>query len=559
MADGLGTAPAFGDGGQPVEVPDVGFHPTMPTAIRRAAAAFGDRDFLVLPDRRLTFAEAEATSREVAKDLVAAGIGKGSRVGIMFTQSTEWVVSWFAVTRIGAILVPFPSTMKPPELRRALRHSDVALLVVPTTLLGKDMYEYVEGAIPELGGRGSAPHYIEELPYLRDIRFTEEPARPWASELSLSVERAAHGGPVTDALIEQMEQEVAPGDLMIIIYTSGATSAPKGVVHTHAAELRHGANLARNFGEGFWSGERLFNSLPFFWIGGLTVALLPALVVGETLLCTERNDPDAALDLIEAENADRAIGWPPSIAAIALHPTFPDRPRAHIPMLVAPPGSPADPDLRHKSLGMTETSGPHVACPPDEVLRLLPERLRGSFGAPLPGVHHRIVDPDTGEDVPEGDVGEILVRGYSLLDGMYKRERRDVFDEDGWYHTGDRGFFRDGYLIFLGRFSEMIKTAGANVAPSEVESAIVQTDPNVDVALVVGVPDPERGELVVAAVVPQPGTTIDCDALADRLRRDLATYKVPRRFVVTTRAELPWLPTGKADKRTLQQRLTAEG
>src|SRR5690606_23169034 len=137
---------------EPVTVPDPGFHPTLPTALRRAAPLYGPRDYVVMPDRRLSFAEADAASRRVAKHLVEAGVGKGTRVGIMFTQSTEWVVAWLAASRIGALFVPFPSTMKPPELRRALRHSDAALLIVPDVLLGNDMHDFLERTAPELVG-----------------------------------------------------------------------------------------------------------------------------------------------------------------------------------------------------------------------------------------------------------------------------------------------------------------------------------------------------------------------------------------------------------------------
>jgi acyl-CoA synthetase (AMP-forming)/AMP-acid ligase II len=539
-----------------VDVPEIDFLPTMPAAIRRAAADFADRELLVMPDRRMTYAEADAASRRVAKDLLAAGVGKGTRVGIMFTWSPEWVVAWLAITRIGGLLVPFASTMKPPELLRALRHSDVAHLMVPPTLLDTDMFAFVERAVPGLAESGPGPHFLSEVPFLREVWVSGSHDRPWASRIDLST--AADDGSsarhVTDELLDAVEREVVPSDLMVVVYTSGATSDPKGVVHTHASQLRHGANLARNYADGFHREDRIYCSLPFFWIGGLTVILMTALHVGSTILCTERFEAEAALDLIEDEKANRVIGWPPAIVGLSQHPTFASRGLAHVSGLAPPPGVPADPDARHRSLGMSETSGPHTAPRPGERIHILPDELRGSFGAPLPAVHHRIVDPDEGTDVLPGEVGEILVRGYSLMDGLYKRERHDVFDEDGWYHTGDRGLFRDGYLIFLGRLTEMIKTAGANVAPREVEMAI-ESHPDVDMALVVGLPDEDRGELVTAVVVPEPGATIDVDALTSQLREDIATYKVPRRFVLVTRADVPWLPTGKPDKRLLKEHL----
>jgi acyl-CoA synthetase (AMP-forming)/AMP-acid ligase II len=239
------------------------------------------------------------------------------------------------------------------------------------------------------------------------------------------------------------------------------------------------------------------------------------------------------------------------------HPTFRDRDLSSVAMFAPRPGPPVDQELRHGSLGMTETSGPHTAGPPEEANRVLPESLRGSFGRSMPGMEHKAVDPGTGADLGEGESGEVCVRGYSVMDGMYKRERADVFDDDGWYHTGDQGSFREGLLFFTGRLGEMIKTSGANVTPREVEVAL-EAYPEVELALVVGLPDAERGQLVTAVLVPAPGADIDVDEIRARLRTEISGFKVPRRFVLMTRDEVPWLPTAKPDKRKLIGLLQSE-
>src|SRR5262245_63423696 len=159
---------------------------------------------------------------------------------------------------------------------------------------------------------------------------------------------------------------------------------------------------------------------------------------------------------------------------------------------------PRDPELRSNSLGMTETAGPHTY---DRMDVDLPERLRGSFGHAVPGVEHKVIDPETGATLPPGEVGEICVRGYSLMLGLHKQERDDVFDRDGYYHTGDAGYFdEEGVLYFQARLGEMIKTAGANVTPREVE-VVIETLPEVVSAFVVGLPDPARGQMVAESVV----------------------------------------------------------
>jgi acyl-CoA synthetase (AMP-forming)/AMP-acid ligase II len=202
---------------------------------------------------------------------------------------------------------------------------------------------------------------------------------------------------------------------------------------------------------------------------------------------------------------------------------------------------------------MTETMGPHSAAGP-EAERVLPEEMRGSFGLLVPCVEHRIADPETNATLGEGEVGEVCIRGYSLMNGLYKRERHETFDEDGWYHTGDKGLIRDGYLYFHGRLSEMIKTAGSNVAPREVE-LLLESLPEVGLAVVVGLPDADRGEVVAAALVPATGASIDPIETLRRAGEELSNYKVPRRVLVLDEGDVPYLANGKPDRLTVRRLL----
>ena len=309
-----------------------------------------------------------------------------------------------------------------------------------------------------------------------------------------------------------------------MIYTSGATADPKAVVHTHGAQIRHAWSLAQLYG--FTEDVRTFTTMPFFWVGGLTVCLLSHLHVGAAVITVEKMDPPAMVELIERERATRLVGWT-LLDRITGDPALADRDLSWLVELEAS-GSAPDPGLRHNSLGMSETCGPHTAAPSAEKEVDLPERLRGSFGPPVPGVQHKVVDPENPSvRLPDGIEGDLLVRGYSLMDGLYKKERSETFDEDGWYWTGDKGFFRDSYLFFTGRSTEMIKTGGANVAPREVELAI-ESLPGVQVAFVVGLPDAKRGQLVGCLVCPEPDAEIDPPQLTGQLRNLLSTYKIPR-------------------------------
>jgi acyl-CoA synthetase (AMP-forming)/AMP-acid ligase II len=544
-----------------MELPPLDHPATIPAVLHAAAQRYGERDFVVMPDRRLTFAGAEATSRRVAKDLLTRGVGKGTKVAMLDTFSTEWVVCWLAVTRIGAVFVPLASTMKPPEARWTLRHADARLLVVPPTVLGTDMFEFTAAAVPGLADAGPGPLYLREMPYLREIAVTVPGGPVWATHLSCAITDPINDadlpldGPVDDAFLAEVEAEVRPSDAMVIVHTSGSTADPKGVVHTHGGLVRHGANLLRHASPGPDPDERCFTGLPFFWVGGLSFGLLRAMHGGSAMLVMERFEPGGAIELLERERANRFVGWAPMHDAVKTHPSF----AAHDLSLVRdftgvypPVGVPQ----HHNSLGMTETGGPHTTGPLDEVGRVLPEELRGSFGRPLPYVQHQVIDPETGAVLGDGEHGELCVRGYNLMAGIYKRERHEVFDDDGWYHTNDGGEFREGYFMFTGRLGEMIKTSGANVSPREVEVAL-EALPGVELAQVFGLPDEQRDEIVAAVLVPEPGAALDADAVVTALRERIATYKVPRRIAVVARADIPWLPTAKVDRRELARRLAA--
>jgi acyl-coenzyme A synthetase/AMP-(fatty) acid ligase len=196
-------------------------------------------------------------------------------------------------------------------------------------------------------------------------------------------------------------------------------------------------------------------------------------------------------------------------------------------------------------LGMTETCASHTVSMPD-----FPDELRGSMGPPMPGLEHRIVNTDGGGEAAPGAIGELLVRGDTLMLGMVRRERSELFDADGWYRTGDLCSLVQGNLFFHGRTDDMIKTAGANVSPREVEAALMRM-PGVASANVSGVPDPARGAVVGAVVVPQPGVTLDPEQLRRQAARTLAAYKVPKVIVFMAAAELPMMSSNKVDRRAL--------
>jgi acyl-CoA synthetase (AMP-forming)/AMP-acid ligase II len=538
-----------------MQIPQLPYEPTFPSVLHHAAQAFAERDFIVTADARMTYADVERRSRPIAKALLAAGAGKGSRIGLAMQNGMEWVLAWAAVSRIGAVFVPLSTTYKPAELLTTARHADLDTLIVPARLFGRDCPAFLEDAFPSLAGQRADRLLLEEAPYLRSIRVAGSCRAAWATPIDLSgtlVDSA-----VSDALLAAVEAQVTPADPVVTVYSSGTTGTPKGVVHTHGSMLRHGYQLGQFMGVG--ADWRTYCGSPFFWVSGLGAVLSIALHRGSAVITLPRHDDETALKLMEREGATHMIMWGTVRQKLDHYVESSGRDISNIPAFVArragridfgvPPG--------HGSLGMTETWGMHSG-PSVDMLQPLPPSMRGSFGIPFPCIEHRVVDPASGREVQPGEEGELWIRGYSLMHGYYKREDHETFDDEHWLRTGDRVLFRDGCLFYTGRYSEIIKSAGANVSPPEVE-AVLMAAPDVGLAVVVGLADAERGEIVAAALLPRPGMDIDLAAVRARVDANLSSFKQPRRYLVLSDTEFPYLATGKPDKRALAAWLRERG
>lgn len=531
------------------------YEPTLPVFLRRLVDQHGARELIVQDDRRLSFANAEARSGRLARELLARGVGKGHLVAIWLPNGPDWVVAWLAAARIGAIAVPINTFYKARELAWTLRHADAGTLVTQPAFLGHDYLARLEEAAPSLAGCVTPELFLPELPHLRRVIVMGGGDRPWALD-ARELETAAGASAGIDVpYLTEVERDVRPADPMVILYSSGSTADPKGAVHTHETVLCHSFNLTAH--RDLKESDRVWSPMPFFWVGGFVFAFVGNLQAGATTLCEEVFDPGRTLAFLERERATLALGWPHFGKALAEHPDARDRDLSalrggNVPDILPEAIVPADPRRRSNALGMTETCGPHTWSEGP-----LSEALAGSFGRAVPGVEHKIVDPETGATLAAGQSGEICIRGYSLMQGLYKVPRRETFDADGFYHTGDAGFFDDeGILWFEGRLGDMIKSGGANVAPSEVE-AILNAYPEVKAAFVVGVPDPERGQNVAAAVVAEAGAALEPAGLKLRVKADLSAYKVPRHVWVFEDGTLPFTDSGKIDKRRLAEQLVA--
>lgn len=526
--------------------------PVMPAVLSALTAARGDNDFIVASrgdgvDERITYAQADSRSAEMARRLLATGITKGVRVGILAPNGPEFAVAFLAVTRIGAVAVPINTFFQAGELAWLLRDADIHTVLAVDTLLGKDMLDRLgdaAGGLQETAG----PLHLPQLPHLRNILPLGEVDRHWPSSWP---------EPIDEPLLAACEATVRPADDLVVIYTSGSTSDPKGIIHTHETAITHSRFIATQHE---WTTEdRVYIPMAFFWVGGLVFGLLGPMQTGVAILTEHRFEPGDVLRLLEVERATYATGFPHVGPALTNHPDFSSRDLSNLregyqQVLLPPQHRAADPSLRVAQLGMTETCSSHTWWPPHEQVI---ESKRGSLGVSAPGYEHKIVD-GCGREVPDGEIGEICVRGWALMRGIVGRQRSDIVDADGWYHTRDSGYRdEDGHLYFAGRTDDMIKTSGANVAPIEVEAALARID-GVRIAYVVGIPDPAKGAVVSAVVVPNQGTQISATDLVAACRKQLAAYKVPKNwFILPDTEKLPYTTTNKIDKTRLIDLLTA--
>lgn len=529
---------------------------TVPAVLRERVGARPDEVLLACDDDVLTYSAADRRSEQLARGLLAVGAGKGTHIGILHPNGSDFVTAWLAAARIGAVSIPLSTFSTPTELATLMRNADIGMLLSAVSYRSHDYVESLMIAVPELELRGTPPLLAQSAPVLRGVAFAAADGDQRIGPLWTTESLVDAGSAIDDEVLRAAEDGVTPADRMVIVHTSGSTSAPKGVIHCHGALIRHLDNL--NEIRRYTPDEVLFSNSPFFWIGGFAYALLGTLVAGAKLVCSNASAATGVLDVIERERPTMVNGFAQSVAHVPDDPTFASRDLSSIRrgnlFPIMPSGvRPRDPELHHAMLGMTE-AGSVCLVSDDEGEQ--PEHRRGSFGRPAPGFETRVIDPEDGALCGPNEPGELLLRGPFVMEGYYGRERDETFDADGWYHSGDLVVVDDdGIFYFKGRHGDMIKTSGANVAPREVEAAI--HDITGLASHVVGIDDSDRGQVVAAAIRVPTGTDLDTELLRTELRDRLSAYKVPRQILLLTDDEVPMMSSGKLDLRALKDLLGA--
>ena len=492
---------------------------TIDRLVRLRAEQHGDKPMVIDPAARITYGELDDTTRALAAAFLEAGVGKGTRVGLIMPNCVQWVQIAVALTRIGAVLVPLSTLSQAPELVAQLRVASVQFLVTVEEFRG---HRYLD----DLGAERTG------LPALREV-WTADRLPPGSG----------------DAKVDLLAETVTPSDTLAIMFTSGSSGPPKGVIHSHGNALGAvGSGLAARCID---ADTRLYLPMPFFWVGGFGSGVLSALLAGATLVTEQIPRPETTLRMLERERVTLFRGWPDQAEALARQTVSVAtdlstlRPGSLEALL--PPEQRAEPGARAKLFGMTESFGPYCGYAAD---RDMPRSAWGSCGKPFDGMEVRIVDPDTGEPVPADTIGMIQIRGPHTLRGMCRRIREDLFTLDGYYPTGDLGHLdSDGFMFYHGRSDDMFKVSGATVYPSEVEQALKTID-GVENAIVTDVSG------LVGAVVIGDTTVEDLHTAARKL---LSSFKVPTVWlVVGSDDDIPRGTTGKADARRLREMLAEQ-
>lgn len=521
---------------------------TLPGFLTEVTQRYGDREALVEHSAadtvRWSYADLWDRSVQVARALVACGVTPHSRVGVMMTNRPEWLSAAFGVSLAGGVAVLLSTFSTEPELEYMVRASGISVLLFEAQVVRRDFTAVITHLVPDLSSAAGGPLHSPGFPGLRHVVAVHDGPREPATGIDDWPQFLSRGRDVPAAVVEAGAARVDPYDAGALLFSSGTTSRPKGILGSQRAITIQLWRWCRLFA--LDSDVRCWTPNGFFWSGNFGTALGATLAAGGSLVLQRTFDPAEALELLQRERVDFAQAWPHQWAQIAQLPAWAEADLSSLRYAKAGSAPYRHPSVRRPcrwsvGYGGTETFTVTAAVPAD----LVPELAAGTVGEPLPGNTIKIIDPSTGEVVPRGQGGEIAVKGPTLMSGYLGVAPEDAFDDEGYFRTGDDGYIDEaGQLHFNGRLSETVKTGGANVSPQEVDEALM-TFPGVKMAKTVGIPHSTLGEMVVACVVATAGSDLAEPAIQHFLRQRLASYKVPRRVLFFDDDAFPYTGSNK--------------
>ncbi|HEU0058563.1 MAG TPA: AMP-binding protein [Hyphomicrobiaceae bacterium] len=512
----------------------------------------GAREALVFEAQRFTFAELARDIDAVARGLIALGIGPGDKVALWMPNRPEWIQAALAVMRIGAVLVPINTRLRTEDAAYVLDQSDSTALIIAARSGPIDYLAMVCQLLPSLAP-GAGGLRDARLAALRHVIVVGDAGTAGTLAWSALLEAGLR---VPEEVLRARIAAVDPDETAFIIYTSGTTGFPKGVMHCH--------NIVRNvidraYRMAITPADTILMYLPLYHLYGFSEGMLMSMATGARQLLTQMFDANESLRLLEAQRATILDGFDTHFKDLLE--AYRQRPRdiSSIRTGILASGMlssiPVAQEARRlfgnflSGYGMSEI-GVGAAL---SAIDSSEEQCVEASGYPAPGYEIKIVDPQTGREAAMGAPGEILVRGYMVMQGYYRKpeETAEAIDADGWMHSGDMGLIRaDGHLRLVGRYKDMLKIGGENVDPLEVE-AYLETHPAIRAAAVVGLPDARLSDVAVAFVQAVPEQHITEQEVAEHCRGKIASYKIPRHVFLVD--ELPMTGSGKVQKSKLRE------
>lgn len=527
---------------------------TVGRVLRKTAAEWPERDALVFPSLGLRWSWSELDRRvdRTAAGLIERGVQPGEHVGIWSMNAPEWVVTQLAVARIGAVLVNINPAYRLHELEQALASADVATLIVGAPFKGSNFVEMVETLCPEVVTFSTA-WLSPKLPKLRRlVAVGDHPGPGWIAWSDLE-------GSPNDPRVAEREARTQASQVYNIQFTSGTTGLPKGAMLTHRNVLMNAYYVGLRVQYG--PEDRVCVPVPFYHCFGCVLGTLVCAVYGSaTVVPSPGFDPGATLAAIESERCTSIYGVPTMFVAELDHPDRATRDLSSLRTGIMA-GSPCPLPLMEAVVselgarqitigyGQTEASPIITQTSVDDPI----EVRVGTVGKPLPGLEVRLLHPLTREVVPEGETGELCVKGHDVMVGYYNAPEATArsVDSEGWLATGDLARRReDGNYRIVGRSKELIIRGGENIYPPEVEEFLHGHADVAEVA-VVGLPDSKFGEVVSAWVVPRPGSGLTERRLREFCRGQIAHFKIPQYIHLVD--QLPKTVTGKIRKHLLRE------
>ncbi len=532
-------------------------HKTIGQLLDETVSRYPDKEAVVYVETglRYSYQEFQQICNQVAKGLMNLGIKKGDHIAVWATNKPEWLIIQYASAKIGAVLVTVNTSYQSKELEYLLRQSESTTLLLMDNFKGVSYLDMLQELCPELASSVPGELASTRLPKLKNVIYMGSESHPgmftWDDLLNNSFT-------IADDELMARQNSTNYEDVINMQYTSGTTGFPKGVMLTHSNIINNAINVAEC--QKLTSEDKICIPVPFFHCFGCVMGTLAAVAKGATMVPLVMFDPLLVLKAVEQEKCTALYGVPTMFIAELNHPDFEKYDLSSLRTGIMA-GSPCPTEIMKRvvhdmgakeitiAYGQTEASPVITQTRPYDSI----ERRVSTVGSALDNVDVKIIDPATGEHVPNGVQGELCTRGYLVMKGYYnmKDQTKDAIDSEGWLHTGDLATMDDdGYVVITGRLKDMIIRGGENIYPREIEE-FLYSHPKIFDVQIVGVPDEKFGEQVAAFIKVKPGESLNSQEVKDYCTGKISKYKIP--YYVEIVDEYPMTASGKIQKFKLRE------